>query len=248
VWPNDVVHAEPFRQQPGEPNGAPIQFTATAAGQLMDFSYTFADGWTPQHFNVAETIRRGFDFAVARRDPTQSDPIPPVAVQPTSVTGSWYNPIVDTVVINSGSAFDDLVILHEYGHYLEEQIGSFPWIPSTHDGCIATQLGSINSPEHAWMEGFADWFAHAVSRNDPLAGLTGTGSFTVSELETPSCTPGPAGDEVELFVAGTLWDLTDNAGPGEPADTQSNLETIIFQIMDRELGPVSKMATMSDLA
>ena len=93
------------------------------------------------------------------------------------------------------------------------------------------------------MEGFADWFAQAVARNDPGAGLAGTtggggGTSSVSTLESPACSPitGVTGDAVENFVAGVLWDLSDPVGTGpEAADAQANNETIIFQSMDREL-------------
>jgi hypothetical protein len=251
VWPNDAAHTLPFHVNPGEPSGTKIERAATAAGQSLDFSWDFTDGWTPQHFNLAESVRRGFDFASARRDPRESDPIPPAGVQPTSVTGSWYNPTADTVVITSGAVLADLLILHEYAHYLEDQIGSFPWIASTHDGCVARDLlgADISSPEHAWMEGFANWFAQAVARNDPGAGLTGLsgaggGTSSVGVLETPAsatCTvpAGMTGDKVENRVAGVLWDLTDDVfdvgSAAEVADSQANNETTIFQIMDREL-------------
>jgi hypothetical protein len=262
VWPNDAGHTLPFHQEPGQPSGSKIHRTATAPGQVLDFSWDFADGWTPQHFNLAETVRRGFDFASARRDPNESDQIALANVQPTSVTGSWYNPTADTVVINSGGVFADLLILHEYAHYLEDQIGSFPWIASNHDGCTSRDLfgKDISSPEHAWMEGFANWFAQAVARNNQGAVLTGLaggggGTSSIAVLETPASAgcavaAGTSGDKVENFVAGVLWDLTDPIGSGaEGADGQADHETTIFQIMDRELdvpphgGPWPSMTT-----
>lgn len=244
VWPNDAAHTVPFHQEPGEPDGANIHRTATLPNQTLSFSYDFTDGWTPQHFNLAETVRRGYDFAVTRRDPAETDPLPPADIQPTSVLGSFYNPTAHTVRVNSGSVMADLIVLHEYGHYLEDRIGAFPWLPTSHDGCIATGL-FLNSAEHAWMEGFSDWFAQAVVRNAPgagLAGVTGVGNSevatTVSTLEMPVCTGLPAwvgGNMVENFVAGALWDLTDGASSAEPGDNLADRETEIFQIMDREL-------------
>lgn len=244
VWPNGAAHTVPFHAEPGAP-AAPIHRTVTGGGQTLDFSWTFADGWTPQHYNLAETVRRGFDFATARRHPGETDVIPPVPVQPTSVVGSWFNPPVDTVVINSSSVFQDLIVLHEYAHFLEEQLGSFPWIASVHNGCTAIDgvfRHNINTAEHAWMEGFADWFAQAVVLRDPAAGLVGSASTTgevatsLATLESPGCGALPAGvtgDEVENLVAGVLWDLTDTAN--EPGDGLGGQDLAIFQIMDREL-------------
>jgi hypothetical protein len=247
VWPNDAAHTVPFHEEPGEPTGSNIHRTATMAGQTLDFSFDFTDAWTPQHFNIAETVRRGYDFAVARRDPSESDQIEPINVQPTSVTGSWYNPTVDTLVINSASALSDLIVLHEYGHYLEDRIGSFPWLATRHNGCLARDAfgAVVNSAEHAWMEGFSNWFAQAVAKNDPSAGLTGTSgagtsevTSTVGTLEAPPACSAPgwvSGDMVEDFVDGALWDLTDGGSAAEPADTVANAETTILQIMDHEL-------------
>ena len=135
---------------------------------MLDFSYTF-HGWSSQHFNIAEVARHGKAYADARRAPGETDAIPPANFQPTSVTGSYYNAPVDTVVINSDDVNYDYLILHEYAHYLEERVSSFAPVPSIHDGCTTKDaLGNtINSPELAWMEGFADYFPHAVERSVP---------------------------------------------------------------------------------
>ncbi|MFI6076393.1 hypothetical protein ACIA5C_33105 [Actinoplanes sp. NPDC051343] len=243
VWPDDA-HTEPFREQPGEPDGQVIERTVQQAGDVLDFSYAFTDSWSSKHFNLAETIRHGYDFAAARRDPAESDPVPRVAVQPTTWTRTWYNAPVDTIAVNENDVMMDLDALHEYGHFLEEQIGSLPWIVSSHQLCSARLPAGevingpggdiVDSPELAWMEGFADWFAQAVARADPGAGLTaGNGTPTTGRLENPSCPE--AGDYIEGNVAGVLWDLTDGPSAAEPTDTVSDRETAIFQIMDHEL-------------
>lgn len=265
VWPNDAVHTVPFHQEPGEPDGAHIRRTAAFPGDTLDFSYDFTDGWTPQHFNIAETVRHGYDYVSARRDPRETDELPPVGVQPSSVTptGTWYNAPFDTIVISSGDAFQDLIILHEYGHWVEEQISSLPWNPVAHDGCTATDtLGNVvNSSGHAWMEGFADYLAQAVDTSTPGATLTGTGSVSFTppkpSLESPpTCPKLPAEftpDEQEIIVAASLWDVFDAPGdnvtpsapvpPSEPADGLSRhhvfggtpVDTLMIQILDREL-------------
>ena len=254
VWPNDAVHTVPFHQEPGQPDGAKIHRTANTAGATLDFSYDFTDGWTPQHFNLAEVLRHARAYAAARRHPGESEPIPAVGVQPTSVGGTWYNAPFDTVVITSSDVFNDHVVLHEYAHWLEEQIGSLPWSPTFHDGCTARDaFGAIvNSAGHAWMEGFADYFAQAVDAGVPGAEMVGdnTGTPNKGRLESPpACSrPSQFGPEtVEQFVAGALWDLYDDPADAfannEPADTVSRrhtpggtaVDTLVFQIMDREL-------------
>ena len=211
----------------------------------MDFSFDFEDSWAAQHYNLAETVRHGFDYANARRDPNETDPIPQANVQPTSVTGSWYNPTVDTVVINSAQVFDDLTILHEYAHFLEEQISSFAWIATVHDGCttLDTFGNIVNTPEHAWMEAFADYFAQSVARFLPTGTLFQnpyvSGTPTVAILESPPPCTASAADAIENFVAASLWDLfdasTDPDALNESHDFISRMDQAIFQIMDREL-------------
>jgi hypothetical protein len=222
-------------------------------GERLDFSYDFTDAWTPQHFNLAEDVRHGRDYALARRDPGETEPIPPAGVQPTSVGVTMYNAPFDTVVINSSDVFNDHVVLHEYAHWLEEQIGSLPWSPANHDGCTARRGGVIvNGGGHAWMEGFADYFAQAVDATISHVRMVGDGTGTPakSALESPPACSLPAEftpDTVEDFVAGSLWDLFDDGADtfagNEPTDSISRkdapggiaVDTLVFQIMDREL-------------
>jgi hypothetical protein len=91
-------------------------------------------------------------------------------------TGTFYNPVTDWVMIDSSDVFNDYVILHEYSHYLEGQISGFAAVPLLHDGCFARDVfgGTINSAEHAWMEGFADYFVMMVASLQPAGRLTGT--------------------------------------------------------------------------
>ena len=149
---------------------------------------------------------------------------------------------------------DDVTLLHEYAHFLEEKISKFAPIASMHDGCKATAIGDataqpINSPEHAWMEGFADYFAAAVIASLP-SGRTDVFGMTGANLEAPpgifsipSCALVRASfpaDTIELDVAAVLWDLLDGVGESTPppstvSDAVSGRDVEIFRIFDREL-------------
>lgn len=119
-------------------------------------------------------MRHGFNYAVSHRDPTEGDQIGQVNVQPQSIPLSYYNPVNDTIIIASPFVFEDIGVLHEYGHYLEEQISYFFPMPAVHNGCEAAIGGvQVNSPEHAWMEGFADYFAQVVAQSLPPGADTG---------------------------------------------------------------------------
>jgi hypothetical protein len=158
-------------------------------------------------------------------------------------------------VINSDDVNSDFLILHEYAHYLEEMISAFAPIPATHNGCTANLFGfNVTWPEHAWMEGFADYFAQAVGRSVPPGTFTGiSGTLGTATLESPSCSGLPnatiPGDFVELLVAGTLWDVFDQPGDpnslNEAQDTLARMDREIFQIFDRELDQVGLVSGRS---
>ncbi len=274
VWPNDAVHIFPFYNEPKWPDGSNLNLKAQSASDTLDFSYDFVDDWSTQHYNLAETVRLGFDYANARRDPQERDiePIPQANVQPTSAapTGTYYNYLVDTLVIESSQVFDDFTILHEYAHFLEEQISSFAPIPAIHYGC-RTEDGTlgrlINSAEHAWMEGFAGYFTRAVERSLPKKTLHSpvtSGTPEVFTLETPdSCdVVGQSSWSdplrpttitsamIEHFVAASLWDLFDANGDdgvkNELHDVISRRDREIFEIFDRELDVYERWPTIGD--
>ena len=249
VWPNSAIHTSPFVNEPGEPDGAKFFAVANNPGEVFDFSYNFTDTWTPQHWSMAEAVRHGFDFVTARRDPLEIEIIPKAAVQPSGVYPTFYNHVLTTITVNNAHVWEDYTMIHEYAHFLEHQIGSFAPIPSGHDGCTARDLfgGIINSIEHAWMEGFADFFAQAAATLLPPGTLQGSpggnGTSTVSQLEdTPwSCSGLPSNvtpPMIENVVAGALWDLADGIGAcntGEAHDNLAGFATQIIQIMDREM-------------
>jgi Ig-like domain from next to BRCA1 gene len=226
-----------FYAEPGFP-GPAFNRSVTSPTQVVNFSFNFTDATASMFYNVAETVRRGFDFAAARRQPGDPDALPRANIVVTSLTGnpanvSWYNPAAHTVVLSTSDATRDFTILHEYGHWLEAQLSSFAWIASSHDGCTARDVfgNIINSPEHAWMEGFATYFARSVASLLPAGTLSGT---TAQFIENPATCSTSAGDAVEDFVAATLWDLSDS-GINEPHDFVSGSATTIFQIFDKEL-------------
>ena len=223
--------------EPGDP-GTPIQRRADTNGVALDFSYDFTDRDRGKYFNIAETIRRARAFADARRG--DSDPIPRVTLQPSAIS-TFYNMPVKEIDLSGDMVYADKAIVHEYGHFLEDHVGAFFPLPSLHNGCTVNVVGfPADSPMLAWMEGFADWFAQAVPRNDPEAGLVGeSGTPSVTRLEASSCSPTPTvpGNAVELYVAGSLWDLTDASSTSEPFDPLSGMETTIMQIMD---GPLDR--------
>ena len=114
-------------------------------------------------------------------------------------------------------------------------------------------LSPINSPEHAWMEGFADYFASVVDSSLPASRVGGNlGADAL--LDTPRAIPESTlpcaairaafnSDSIELDVAATLFDAFDITN--EPGDALGGSDRQVFQIFDRELDTGVK-PTISD--
>ncbi|MCA1829842.1 MAG: FG-GAP repeat domain-containing protein [Myxococcales bacterium] len=240
VYTQDL-YTIPFYRQPGLP-GPEVLRTVKSPADVLDFSFNFADAWATNHFNAADAVLKGFNYASARRDPRESDTIAQLAVLMNSLAinlpgNTFYDPVSHALRLSSGFAMDDPTILHEYGHYLEERISSFYGIASNHDGCTAT-VGAVHveSAGFAWMEGFASYFSAAVALASPPGAITSTGfSGTIppSTLNFPSC-PGTSlpGSSIEDFVGGALFRLIESPSrctTGVPNDV------LVSQIFDREL-------------
>ena len=149
VWPTDL-HVTPYY-------AATVQMNPSSASSVLDFSAIFTDSYMSRHFNLANTALIGFDYATARRDPRETDVLHQVNIQSTSwvdyithATGTYYWPSTNTMMVQVNSSFEDLIILHEYGHHLETQISRISGWPSYHDGCAMRTSKDgflINSPE-----------------------------------------------------------------------------------------------------
>jgi hypothetical protein len=229
----------------------------TAGGTTLEFSHNFSGLRERGLFNVAEDIRIAASYLSARRDPAEqvADPLPPATVNvnrsfSTFYSGSAFGSVLH---INNGRDLDDATILHEYGHFVEDKIGSFVAIPTSHDGCNATQILDARSPELAFMEGFADYFAQAVIAASTDAQLVqaptevrsggetvriASGTLFAATLETPpNCSKPPTlpGTAIEAWVAAALWDLADSPTTDTDHDPATGHALDILSIVDGEL-------------
>ena len=266
VWPNDNVpiHLETYWTAPLA-NGKPIEHKVRNGNDRFDFTCDFTGNWEALHFNLAETVRHGFDYVASRRDPNERDSLPRADVQPTSWIGSWFNPGIDrihqTVVINNDDVWNDLVVLHEYGHLVNEEISSMAFIASIHNGCYASHVitgALMNSAEQAFLEGFADFFAQAVARHVGSGVLHEGGNrrYDTYYLERGrECVPmvlanipHPKPEEFEWRVASVLYDLLDQRGDpdfvAEQFDEVDRADRLVMEILDRELDVQGRWPTL----
>lgn len=243
VWTPDNAEAGPYARYVGEDDGSMRVKAAIKASSILDFTYTFY-GNSSVAFNAAEVIRIGHAYARAHRDPSEKERLPQVNVYPVTSTPygrSFYDYSSQTIFVLPQEYYMDLLVLHEYGHFLEHSLSQFAWMPLYHDGCLATDGSGqvLNSPEHAWMESFANYFAAAVWLDTPSGSLHGWGStFAPIHLDPQPqrCPDLPAEvppEAIEAHVSGALWQLLNlRDGAGGPNDFSRN----IFQIFDKELG------------
>ncbi len=241
-----------FWREPGDDH--PIEPVAHTFSTTFDFSWTFA-GWSAQHYNIADTLLYAHDYAAARRG--DGDTLPEASVAWWALGSSntpFYNPVGSVLTLPSGQwnstlvAWDDPILVHEYGHFLEHHLSGFYALPSTHSGCDGI------SQQHAWMEGFADYFATAVVSSLPAGTLDMVGPYNFPAANwyleaSPQCrTSTVDGRALEDRVAAVLWDMSDPAGTEtggyDPAPAR---DVTVFQVFDVELGSIGACPTVTDL-
>ncbi|MEO8704883.1 MAG: VCBS repeat-containing protein [Kofleriaceae bacterium] len=225
----------PYYAPPGALN-QPITKITGSPTDVHDFTFHYTELQRRQYFNIADAFQHGLAYASARRDPRETDTIAQVAASMQTVTAtSLYEPVSKAIRLKPEDALDDHRLLHEYGHYLEERISSFVGIPATHNGCTAVAGVDVMDPGFAWMEGFAEYFAHAVGHANPNL----TGALSPGAFEMPSC-PGVTKPRasIERFVTAALFDLMDDVnefGDGFCSAATIPGDTLVFQIFDHEL-------------
>jgi len=118
--------------------------------------------------------------------------------------------------------YDDMVIRHETGHFVAEQISKDDSPGGLHF------LGDTDEDARlAWSEGWANFFGGAVADNpnyvDTFTPTPGGGAlnFSLEDLSAGDTPPGVGGATAELPVAAILWDALDGTG-GDATDTDGD--------------------------
>lgn len=124
--------------------------------------------------------------------------------------------------------FDNSVIIHEYGHFLEDQFASPDSPGGSHNG------NSIIDPRLAWGEGWADFFQAAVTGSPYYRDTTGTVDCSTSNptscthtsfnepldypgsQDQPASSPNGEGNFREFSVARILWAAIKGPTPVSP--------------------------------
>ena len=149
---------------------------ATSPSAVLSFNKNFSGQSETLQLSMTEVLVSPFRFANNHRDPTETDNVGKVFVQPSGAfpPPGFYDPNTNTINLGSAFYFQDSTIVHEYGHFLQERISKFMPLPSNHNSLVAdcaeraVPFGPlINSGELAWMEGFPNWIVLEAAREFP---------------------------------------------------------------------------------
>ena len=120
--------------------------------------------------------------------------------------------------------FDNSVIVHEYGHFLEDVVFKSDSPGGAHNG------NKVIDPRLAWSEGWGNFIQAAVGDDpryiDTLGNDDGVTSMAFYvDLETPDSHDAPAflgeGNFREFAVTRTLWDMIDNNADSQYSGTDN---------------------------
>lgn len=203
--------------------------------------------WSSQVFNTYDMGVLVADW-IANADGARPTIFYTIVWNPTNGrTGSSYNGGSNRLSLSDDDAYDDPNILHEIGHYIEDEFGR-----SRNTGGTHTIGDDDQDPRLAYSEGFATFVSAAVlqyggrsypnlyqDRDSFTAGAGGGFSYN---FETGTV----GGSTNEQAVTAALYDLIDDAStaddtPGTDDDTLSGLQASAWSVVEqmRVINPVA---------
>ena len=138
--------------------------------------------------------------------------------------------------------FDDHIVVHEWGHYFEDNFSRSDSIGGPH------RIGDTIDPRLAFGEGWATGLA-AIALEEPLYCDTGiAGALSGFGLNTETENRGNQGFYNEMSVATLLYDLWDDTNDGAAGDTGSIGFQPIYDVMTNEQVQTDAFTTLFSFA
>jgi hypothetical protein len=194
--------------------------------------------WSSQVFNTYDMAVLVADW-IASADGARPAVFYTILWNPTNArTGSFYSGGTNRLSLADDDAYDDPNILHEIGHYIEDEYGR-----SRNTGGSHTIGDDDQDPRLAYSEGFATFVSAAVlqhggrarpdlyqDRGSFVAGAGGGFSYAY-EAGTVG------GSTNEQAVTAAMYDLIDDAAtaddtPGTDDDPLSGLHASVWQVVE----------------
>ncbi|MFA6138065.1 MAG: hypothetical protein WC667_08265 [Sulfurimonas sp.] len=231
------------------------QESATLKQEVRDFSrnvYSFKSGSVIDEILTQDKV--DMDIAIAKSDNAAAMNIFDVGVscndyarlhggkvpqkltffwQVNGLSGTYFSPLNNEIVLlgrlSDPDEYDDLVIGHEYGHFVMSSYSK-----SNSPGGGHTLAPSV--PTLSWSEGWATFFSAAALNKSYYVDTTATGVGAYYSIESlpSSITLGNTGGKLEgtlseAVVSAVLWDLYDSTN--ETFDTLSDKSIAIWKIL-----------------
>jgi hypothetical protein len=173
-------------------------------------------------WNALDNAVTAFDWLKARGVTTFSEVF--MYWQLGSNTGSYYQGGNNELHLDGDDGFDDVVALHELGHYIQDEYSASDNPGGAHDGSPA-------DPRLAWGEGSATWVAIAIRNAPYYIDYSAGGGWSV-ELEdrvhAASMSGGMSQNISEWMVAELMFDTTDAMGEDSVAGSVEETGKVFF--------------------
>jgi len=196
-----------------------IPFTPAPALDLGSLVISVADGEAGA-FNIFDQLVKGADFALQNFERV----VPPhVALwergSDTSCGTSCFAPRSNTIFVHGtfqdSDEFDDPVLLHEYGHFLESSFSRSSSPGGAHDG-------SPTDPRLAWGEGYGTYTGATIAGSSLYIDTFASGATVIDishtgvsfALAAPNAPTGMNQLVSEFLSAEVLWQITSGVPGG----------------------------------
>jgi hypothetical protein len=144
-----------------------------------------------------------------------------------AATGSYYQSGNNELRLDGDDGYDDVVALHEFGHYMQDEYSASDNPGGPHDGSPA-------DPRLAWGEGGATWFAIAARGEPYYIDYSAGGGWHV-ELEdrvhAASLSSSMTQNISEWMVAEVMWDVSDGPLDGDADPVALGSDADVMEVL-----------------
>lgn len=198
---------------------------AAAPDVTVEVLVTDASG-IAEAFNVFDQIVVGIDVVRVDLEIAALDEVYAVWIRGTE-DGTYYDfsrrAIFLLGLASDDDGYDDAVILHEFGHYLEDRYGRSDSPGGGHDG-------TPTDPRLAWSEGFSTWTSCALRGTSFYMDSNAAGGWG-QDIDSGATAADPDLDDAqpvsELMVQEILWDVSDGGDPDDDPMTTGGVLPVL---------------------
>lgn len=221
-------------------------------------SFTVETGSGGNEFNVYDCLVVGADAIDAFPSETRPTTLVVAYWESGSTDGTFFEDSDNTIHLlgkaTDSDAYDDAVILHEYGHYVAAVFAQ-----DDNPGGAHSITANNQDPRLAWSEGWATFFGSIAQRTrgdstpsiyvDTNGSSASGGALVAFNIEDFSSATHSSLSSLAIYatnevsVSSVLWDLTD--APGADDDTLSLAEGEIWEIQDDYIGGLSSATVIT---